>query len=60
MITNEELDELKKIWQEDHPGEEISQEQLLDMAERLITATEIVYKPIPKDKADKFKEITAV
>ncbi len=57
MITDEELQKLKKIWQEDHPGKEISQEQLLEMAERLLTATEIVYRPIPKAKADKFNKI---
>ena len=59
MITNEELEELRKLWQEDHPGKEITQEQLLEMAERLITATELIYRPIPKDKADKFRKITA-
>jgi len=57
MITKEELEELKKIWQEDHPGREISDEQLLEMAQRILTATEIIYRPIPKEKADKFRKI---
>jgi len=57
MITKEELEELRKIWQEEHPGKEISDEQLLEMAQRLLTATEIIYRQIPREKADKFRKI---
>lgn len=55
--TKEAIEEFKKIWQEEHPNQEITKEQLLEMAQRILNAVELVYRPVPKEKIERFREL---
>ncbi len=48
QITEKELNELEKIWLIDHPGQKITREELIVLAERIINITRLVYRPIPE------------
>lgn len=55
-ITDEALQEFEVLWRQDNPGKEISREELADMATRVALAVELTYRPIPREKARKFKK----
>ena len=56
-ITEEALKEFEALWRQDHPNEEISKAQLLEMATRVMRAVELVYRPIPPEKVGRFLQI---
>lgn len=48
MISNEALEEFKKIWREEK-GTEISDEDAMDEAVNLLTLFNAIYRPIKKE-----------
>ncbi len=56
-ITDEALKEFEVLWCRDHPNEEITKEQLRDMATRVMRAVSLVYQPIPSEKLDTFCDL---
>ena len=51
QLTDTALDELERIWLEDHPGETISRERIREMGIRLTRMVEAVYLPDTPDDA---------
>lgn len=49
-ISEKALAEFRSIWEQHHPGEEITNEELLAQAIRVLLAVKIVNRPIPYDK----------
>lgn len=53
MIPNKEaLKEFEKLWREENPNKDITPEQLLEMATRVMRAVELIYKRIPQNKVE--------
>ena len=48
-ISKEELEEFKKIYKEEF-GEDLSDEEAREVAQRLLGFIKLVYRPLPKDK----------
>ena len=46
-LNDEALAEFRAIWEEEHPGETLSDEELHEIAVRVLRAVEAVYLPIP-------------
>ena len=44
QLPQEALTEFKEIWQNDHPGQVISDEQLLNIATKVLVTFDCVYK----------------
>lgn len=55
-LTQEALKEFEKLYRQDHPNEKITKEELLDIATRVLRIVELTFKPIPKNKAKKFRK----
>ena len=53
-ITEEARKEFESLWRDDHPNQEVTQEQLLEMATRVMRAVESIYRAIPPEKAERF------
>lgn len=47
-FSNKSLNKLEELWLKDHPGKNITREELIVMAERLVHITRLVYRPIPE------------
>jgi hypothetical protein len=43
QLNKQALEEFKTLWQQDHPGEEISDDELFVIANRVLTAVELIY-----------------
>ena len=56
-LTEAAIAEFEKLWRQDHPGETLTRERLIAMATRVLFAFQIVYREIPKDKAEIFERI---
>ena len=52
QATDEMLRELEGLLREDYPHETFTREQLLEIANRLIRAAQLVYRPIPPGQTD--------
>lgn len=48
MISEKALKEFKEIYKEEF-GEDISDEEAIDLGTRLINLFKVIYRPIPKD-----------
>ena len=57
-LTEKALKEFAVLWQEDHPGQYLSQAELTERASRVLRAFELVYRPIPKEKLEIFTKLT--
>ncbi len=57
QLSDEAINDFEKLWKEDHPGKEISRQDLIEIATRIMRAVHLVYKPIPKDKLDIYRKI---
>jgi len=55
MISKESLGEFKKIYKEEF-GEEISDQEALEQATKLLRLVEIVYKPTTQEEYDKIQK----
>jgi len=55
MISKESLGEFKKIYKEEF-GEEISDQEALEQATKLLRLVEIVYKPMTQEEYDKVQK----
>ena len=44
QLSKHALQEFKVLWEQNHPNEDISDDELLAMATRVITAIEIIWK----------------
>lgn len=53
-VTEEALKELEALLREEYPNKKFTQEQLLEIATRLLRAVELVYRSIPQEKVRKF------
>ena len=51
-ITQEVLNEFRQLWDQDHPNEQISDEKLLEIAQRVLCAVKNIYQPIEKTKVE--------
>lgn len=49
MLSKEAIEEFKKIHKE-HYGEDITDQEALELAQNLLNVYKIVYRPIPQDK----------
>lgn len=47
LITKEALEEFKRIYK-NHTGEDLSDQEALESATKLLNIIQLVYKPIPK------------
>lgn len=47
QLTQEALQEFEGLWNEDHPNEPLSKEELLVKATQVMTAVQILWHPIP-------------
>lgn len=56
-LTPEALKEFKRLYRQDHPKEEITKEELLEMAHRVLRIVELTYSPIPKNNEKEFRNI---
>ncbi|MDA1193373.1 MAG: hypothetical protein O3A46_16985 [Candidatus Poribacteria bacterium] len=54
-LSDDALAEFRVLWEEDHLGEEIFDEELSDIALRVLRAIDAVYRPIPVEKAGAFE-----
>lgn len=57
FITEQALSEFEQIWRKENPNTEISQQELLESAIRTLRAVELVYRAIPKERADLFNQL---
>lgn len=55
MISKERLDEFKRIYKKEF-GEEISDQEALEKATKLLRMVELIYKPITKKEYDAFQK----
>lgn len=55
MISDEALQEFKKIWKEQF-GEDISDEKAMDKGTALLTLMNVIYRPIKKEWATELQE----
>lgn len=53
MISDQALQEFKKIWQEE-TGQDISDKEALDAAVALLGVFDAIYRPIPKEWSDEY------
>lgn len=49
MISETALQEFKKIWAEEFNGEEISDEQAMELGTNLLTLFHHIYRPVKKE-----------
>jgi len=56
-LTNEALTELEALLRKDYPNQKFTKAQLLETANRLMRAVELVYRPIPTEKVETFKHL---
>lgn len=43
QITEQALKEFKELWLKDHPGQTLEQDQLLEMASRVMEAVKLIH-----------------
>ena len=55
-LSDEALAGFRNLWEEDHPNETISDEELSEMATRVLRAVDAIYQPIPIEKAAAFEK----
>ncbi len=55
MISNEALQEFKKIWKEEY-GQEISDEKAVELGINLLTMFDAIYRPVPKSWLKEYEE----
>ena len=55
MISDQALQEFKKIWQEE-TGQEITDKEALDAAVALLGVFDAIYRPIPKEWSAAYDE----
>lgn len=55
-LTEQALKEFEQLWLEEHPGQTLTEQELLDKAARVMRAFEVVYKEIPKEKEEIFNK----
>lgn len=53
-VTPQALEEFKRIYHKEF-GEEISGDEALEMAQRVLTFFSLIYRPLPPDQEDPFK-----
>lgn len=56
MLTKEAIEEFKKLYKEQY-GEELNDFVATEAANRLLRLVDVVYRPIPKDWEEKYKQI---
>ena len=56
MLSKKAVDEFKKHYK-DHYGEQLNDIEASEAANRLVRMVELVYKPIPKEREEKYSEI---
>lgn len=56
LLTPEALEEFRILWDEDHPGQTITEDRLIELATCVLRSVELVYQPIPKDQIEMFKQ----
>ncbi len=48
-VSEKALKDFKTIWRKNNPDKELTQDELLNMAQRLLLIVKLVYKPIPDE-----------
>jgi hypothetical protein len=49
-LSQQALKEFKEIWKQDHPGQALTDDQVLRLATKLMTAVRVVCIKIPENK----------